>query len=191
VLRTYRQLFGVSFFEVDASQFGRDNPEGIASGAFWFYYRHGFRPLDRALAALATQERQRNARRPGRRSSERTLIRLADSNMALGFAGAPPPHVYTLGARVTRLIARRHGGDRAAAEKASIRAFLARTGRLRVRDAGQRRVLAEVALLAAALGIEDTRRLGVLRQMVTVKPRDLFAYQRLCLQFFATDDPVR
>jgi hypothetical protein len=186
VLRTYRQLFGVSFFEVDASQFGRDNPEGIASGAFWFYYRHGFRPLERALAGLAARERQLNARRPGRRSSERTLVRLAGSNIALGFGGKPPPHVYTVGARVTRLIARRHGGDRVAAEQHCIREFVARTGSLRLRDAAERRVLAEVALLAAALGIEDARRLGVLRQMVTVKPRDLFGYQRLCLEFFAT-----
>ena len=46
VLRVYRQRFGVRFFEVDATQFGLDNPDGIASGAFWFYYRHGFRPLD-------------------------------------------------------------------------------------------------------------------------------------------------
>ena len=53
VLRAYRQAFRADYFEVDAHQFGLDNPDGIASGAFWFYHRHGFRPTDADLAALA------------------------------------------------------------------------------------------------------------------------------------------
>jgi hypothetical protein len=56
VLRAYRQAFKVRYFEVDAHQFGLDNPDGIASGAFWFYYRHGFRPLSAPLQRLALQE---------------------------------------------------------------------------------------------------------------------------------------
>ncbi|MBK9983286.1 MAG: hypothetical protein IPP15_12935 [Saprospiraceae bacterium] len=45
LLRVYKHVFKLSYFEVEPYQFGLDNPEGIASGAFWFYYRFGFRPL--------------------------------------------------------------------------------------------------------------------------------------------------
>ena len=33
-------------FVVEPSQFGGTNKEGLLSGAFWFYYRLGFRPID-------------------------------------------------------------------------------------------------------------------------------------------------
>ena len=32
-------------FVVKPYQFGKGNPEGLKSGAFWFYYRLGFRPV--------------------------------------------------------------------------------------------------------------------------------------------------
>ena len=44
LLRVFRQVFHIKTFEVEPYQFGLDNPEGIVSGAFWFYYRFGFRP---------------------------------------------------------------------------------------------------------------------------------------------------
>ncbi len=68
VLRTYRQTFRVDYFEVDAHQFGLDNPDGIASGAYWFYHRHGFRSIAATLDALAASEKARIERRPGYRS---------------------------------------------------------------------------------------------------------------------------
>jgi hypothetical protein len=62
VLRAYRQAFKVRYFEVDAHQFGLDNPDGIASGAFWFYYRHGFRPLSAPLRAWRYKKRSASTR---------------------------------------------------------------------------------------------------------------------------------
>ena len=43
-LRAFRTLFGVRRFIVNGYQFGAGNAEAIASGAYWFYYRLGFRP---------------------------------------------------------------------------------------------------------------------------------------------------
>ena len=43
-LRAFRTLFGVTRFVVNPYQFGRDNEEALASGAYWFYDRLGFRP---------------------------------------------------------------------------------------------------------------------------------------------------
>lgn len=180
LLRTYRQAFGVRWFEVDAHQFGLDNPDGIASGAYWFYYRYGFRSLDAPLAALAERERRLNAGKPGRRSSRATLIKLTGSDVALNFGGPRPPHLYDLTTRVTPWVQRTHGGNRAAAEADAIARFGFK-GRLNADEAS---VLTDVALLAAALPVDDAPRRKLLGQMVRAKPRDLLAYQRLLTRFF-------
>jgi hypothetical protein len=184
VLRAYRQAFAVRHFEVDAHQFGLDNPDGIASGAFWFYHRHGFRPVDAALARLAERESRRLAATPGARSSEKTLRAFTGSSVALHFGGAVPVALPALGERITAMIARRFGGDRRAAEQAAI-AGLARQGcALRAAAApGAQRVVAEMALLAAALRVTDAPRLAALRRLVRLKPRDVFGYQRALLRF--------
>lgn len=184
VLRTYRQAFGVRHFEVDAHQFGLDNPDGIASGAFWFYHRHGFRPLDPALARLAERESRRLAETPGARSSEKTLQAFTGSSVALHFGGPEPVALPVLVERITALIARQFGGDRQAAEQAAV-ARLARRGCV-LRAAtppGAQRAVAEWALLAAALRVADAPRLEQLRRLVRLKPRDVFGYQRTLLHF--------
>ena len=47
-LRAFRSLFGVRRFIINGYQFGAGNAEAIASGAYWFYYRLGFRPTSAA-----------------------------------------------------------------------------------------------------------------------------------------------
>jgi hypothetical protein len=186
VLRVYRQTFAVRSFEVDAHQFGLDNPDGIASGAFWFYHRHGFRPVDRALARLAEREHRRLAATPGARSSEQTLVAFTGSSVALDFAtgaagaGAKaPPALAPLTERITALITRRYGGDRRRAEGAAIERMARLGAPLRAAAVpGGARVAAEWALLAEALQIEDAPRLKLVQRLVALKPRDLFGYQR-------------
>jgi len=185
VLRTYRQAFGVDFFEVDAHQFGLDNPDGIATGAFWFYYRYGFRPLDAQLAQLAERERAKIRATPGHRSSEKTLLRLTGSNVALNFGRTRPPHVFDLMAPVTRMVGQRWRGDRVAAERDCIERFLEQTGAPQPNGVHAQRVLAEVALLAAANRIDDAPRLATLRRMIEIKPDDLWGYQHLCFDLVA------
>ena len=185
VLRVYRQRFGVRFFEVHATQFGLDNPDGIASGAFWFYYRHGFRPLDAALAQRAARERRKILAQAGYRSSQRTLIGFTASNMALNFGGPLPVRLHDITERLTLMMQRRYRGDRAAAVADSTRRFLARVRPLPRPNLAQQAVLAEVALIARALDIDDSTRLGLLRDMVDAKPADVARYQKLMLAFFA------
>ena len=184
VLRVYRQVFGVQFFEVDAHQFGLDNPDGIATGAFWFYHRHGFRPLDAALARLAERERAKIASRAGYRSSEKTLIELTGSNVGLNFGTRVPPQLFDVTTRVTRLVRKNYGGDRQAAERDCVLRFEAKAGAVRRLDRDQQRVLVEVALIAEALAVNDAARLAALRAMVKAKPADVFRYQKLLLEFF-------
>lgn len=183
VLRAYRQTFGVDFFEVDAHQFGLDNADGIASGAFWFYHRHGFRPLDAALAALAEREATANQRTPGRRSTERTLLKFTDSNVALNFGATVPPSVDDVCTAVTAWVAHQHRGDRVAAERDALQRFVAAVGPLGAVGPDEQRVLLEVALVAQALKVRDAPTLGLLRRMARAKPVDLTGYQALLLQW--------
>jgi len=185
VLRVYRQAFDVRFFEVEAHQFGLDNPDGIATGAFWFYYRHGFRPLDAALARLAEDERRKIIRRPGRRSSDNTLTRFTASNVALNFGGPVPAHLFDITSRVTKLIQTRYHGDRLTAERECLKRLAAKVALPRQPNADERRVLVEVAFVAEAMAINDEPRLDILRRMVKVKPVDLYRYQELLLALFA------
>jgi hypothetical protein len=185
VLRTYRQLFAASCFEVDAHQFGLDNPDGIATGAFWFYYRHGFRPLDPALAALAERERSKMRRQPGYRSSERTLLRFTGSDVALNFGHARATRPFDLLVPVTRMIARRFGGDRRAAESACLERFERATGPLNGLPTAARTFALELALVAEANGIADAGGLGMLRRQAEMRADDLFGYQRGWLDFLA------
>ena len=50
MLRAFHTLYGSTRFVINAYQFGAGNAEAIKSGAFWFYYRLGFRPADQAIA---------------------------------------------------------------------------------------------------------------------------------------------
>jgi len=79
-LRAFRSLFGVRRFIVNGYQFGAGNTEAIGSGAYWFYYRLGFRPASPAGRRLAEGEAAR-LRREGGRSPTATLHRLARGDL--------------------------------------------------------------------------------------------------------------
>lgn len=185
VLRAYAQAFDTHCFEVDAGQFGLDNPDGIASGAYWFYHRHGFRSLDPKLAALAEREQAANARQPGRRSSERTLLKFTGSNMALNLreGGRLPPRLDEVCDAVTAFISRRHGGSRAAAEREAVARFLPAVPQPQALTADEHGVLVEMALIADALAVRDAPRRAMLAHMVRTKPADPYAYQQWLLKF--------
>lgn len=85
LLRTYRMAFGATYFEVEPYQFGKDNPEGIKSGAFWFYFRFGFRPVDKKLFELSLSEQNKIATTKGYRTSFDTLKQFTKSNLFARF----------------------------------------------------------------------------------------------------------
>jgi len=87
-LRAFRTLFGTTRFVANPYQFGRDNPEAIRSGAFWFYYKLGFRPVDPGAATLALAEFENLRSRRGARTDASTLRQLAKSDLHLTLAGA-------------------------------------------------------------------------------------------------------
>ncbi len=184
LLRVYRQVFGATRFEIEPYQFGLDNPEGIASGAFWFYYRYGFRPRDAVLRRKARAEAQRIRRDGEYRTGRATLVRFTESPMVLSLSRVGAVQVGAITSAVTRMISRRFDGDRARAVKACELAFRRKARISRTGGKNEHRVLQELALWAAAADIRDLRRLDAMRRMVHVKPRDPYAYQDLLLAFF-------
>lgn len=90
VLGAARRLFGCERFIVNPYQFGAGNAEAIRSGAFWFYYRLGFRPVDDDTRLRAAREFARLSRRPGARTPATRLRSFARCDLELvlpGYAG--------------------------------------------------------------------------------------------------------
>lgn len=119
ILRVYHRHYNVRRFLVDPFQFGANNTEGIRSGAFWFYYRLGFRPVDPDLAELAAIEWVAMASDKAHRSTAATLRRLATGKLEFhaGERGPDGPDPVALGLAVTRAVGARFAGDSAAAER--------------------------------------------------------------------------
>jgi hypothetical protein len=86
-LRAFRTLFGVQRFIINPYQLGAGNSEAIASGAFWFYYRLGFRPVSRALRDLAAREASRLRGQRHHAGERATLRRLAQEDVELLIPG--------------------------------------------------------------------------------------------------------
>jgi len=75
------QWLHVRAFYLSPYQLGYENEEAIASGAFWFYYKLGFRPTRPDLVRLADDEQRRIARDRTHRSSRETLQRFCEGSM--------------------------------------------------------------------------------------------------------------
>jgi hypothetical protein len=83
IMRVFYGYFGARYFMVPPYQFGEDNPEAIDSGAYWFYYRLGFRSINTDLARLAGREWKKISASRAYRSKRDTLVTLASGPIAL------------------------------------------------------------------------------------------------------------
>jgi len=126
ILRVYRNLFRPRRMTVDPFQFGKDNPEAIQSGAFWFYHRLGFRPSEAKIARLAESEHAKVRADRAYRSPPSVLRKLATSPLEITFADyrfEPRPEIVLgdLSLAVTDWIGRRFRGDTQAAVRFATR----------------------------------------------------------------------
>lgn len=72
-----RHVFGATRLSIEPYQLGDGNDEGIESGAWWFYYKLGFRPVAADAMRRMRVELARMRARPSHRSPARTLRALA------------------------------------------------------------------------------------------------------------------
>ncbi|MBK8596189.1 MAG: hypothetical protein IPN83_11520 [Holophagales bacterium] len=87
LLAVVRAVTGAAQFAVDPYQVGLGNEEAIASGAFWFYRKLGFRSSDPALERLVAREESRLAASPGGRTPPVLLRRLTTAPLLLDVPG--------------------------------------------------------------------------------------------------------
>jgi hypothetical protein len=173
LLRVYRQVFSLQSVDVEPEQFGRDNPDGIRSGAFWFYYRYGFRPVDPKLGELAQREDRKRQKDPAYRSSERTLIRLAQSDLRLSWEKVLHSSYAHIQLRMTKLLHR--DGRIRTAEKA-IREIQA-SWPSDVQSAAYSEELQTLLLLFRALKMPVVKNKQRIDELLAARQGDAAAYQ--------------
>ncbi len=116
-LGAVHRLFGVDSFALDPYQLGHENKEGQQSGAWWFYYKLGFRPHDPDVRRLVREELAALKADRGYRTSPARINELAAEYMFLHL-DAPRRDVLghidlgNIGAHVSRFLADRFGAER-------------------------------------------------------------------------------
>lgn len=118
----FNQLFGCSYLLIRRYQVGYDNPEGIDSGAYWFYYKLGFRSIDDSLRTLADTEAAKIAADRSYRTPKSVLKQLAESDLCLdlkhrGEFTDRDISLSQISLAQTRFIASHFNGDRSRAER--------------------------------------------------------------------------
>ncbi len=183
LLRTYKNAFGANYFEVEPYQFGKDNPEGIHSGAFWFYYRFGFRPVDEKLNQLADSEFQKIQSDKKYRSDFATLKQFTRSNMSVNFSDNQKPiDPSDISKYISQQIVKQFNGDRETAEKwcnAKMKKELA----LRQAQDGKNVGIKKLNLFYSLCLKTDklsSKEKAKLKKFILEKGKDEFAYIKLC-----------
>ena len=120
-MATFQQLFHADTFVVEPYQLGEENEEAIRSGAWWFYYKLGYKPHDREASRLAKSENEKSRSRKNYRSSPSVLRRLAQAPMFLNLERRRKDvlglvNLEACGLAVTDYLSRRYGSERPRAE---------------------------------------------------------------------------
>ena len=124
-LRLLQQLHGTKAISIYPYQIGDDNEEAIASGAFWFYRKLGFRSMHAQLEQLTRSEEKKIKASPKYRTSARTLRKLSKASMVYELPEAESGawdsfSVRNVGYAVQRYMARNYKGNADAFRKAAM-----------------------------------------------------------------------
>jgi hypothetical protein len=190
LLRFLRQYLHVSVFSVEPYQLGSHNEEGIEAGAFWFYRKLGFRPVQAQMARMVAREERKLANHPGYRTPARILRQLAAGHLLYEAPSAPHPgewdnfRVPNIGLAVQRRLVKQFGGGERKLRQTLVTS-VARVLGVKPADlsASEQRVFSDLALVLAM--IPDLSRWSkeeksAIRQIVRAKAgTDELRYVRL------------
>lgn len=179
ILRVYRQLFGVCYFEVEPYQFG--NEDALQTGAFWFYHKFGFRPKDTNIDKLANTEVKKIEKNKAYKSSIQVLTQLATGNIALHINKESYMHRNEIVNSILRLITKQYKGNHGKAIMDAKNYFIQHAPSLKKLNAAEEIVFEEIALWAFALKIKDKTKLDLMRQVIHAKPKDYMLYNQLII----------
>ncbi|MBK8494384.1 MAG: hypothetical protein IPL50_04695 [Chitinophagaceae bacterium] len=118
VLQLHSKVYGLNRFSVDPYQLGKENSDGIHSGAFWIYYHAGFRPLQKEQQELAVAEAAKIKADKRYRSPVAVLKKLAASRMELVLKRTAVHFDATdLSRLYASILTKKYGGNRIKAGK--------------------------------------------------------------------------
>lgn len=83
ILKVHQSVYRLKRFSTDPYQIGKDNSDGIHSGAFWIYYRAGFRPILEKQRKIAAAEAKKISIIKEYRTPAAILKTLAESRLEL------------------------------------------------------------------------------------------------------------
>jgi hypothetical protein len=115
--RIFCHHFGSRTFVVRARQMGYGEDEALLSGAFWFYYKMGFRAVDKRIRKLSDELAQRMLRNPAFRVPTSTMRKLSMTDVfqtvdPAGMKEYRELSIIKLGYRVTESFGKLYDGDR-------------------------------------------------------------------------------
>ena len=192
VMRVYHSLVGCTRYIANPYQFGEGNREALRSGAFWFYYQLGYRPVVPELRALALEEVSKKRGNPLYRTGVRTLAKLASCDMHLTLRGARQSELFDeewipiSSQLATEVLSRAGGKTRRAAARRVMNSLAGDVGlrSLRSWSADEKRGLSALAPIVTAVAPaewdRDTKR--KLRKLLRAKggKRELDYARHLC-----------
>ena len=179
LLRFLRQYLSVSVFSVEPYQLGSHNKEGIEAGAFWFYRKLGFRPVQPEVGRMVAREERKLAGHPGYRTPARILRQLAAGHLLYEAPSAPHPgawdnfRVPNIGLAVQRRLARHFNGHERKHRQALVTSVAHALG-FKPTDlsASELRVFSDLALVLATIpGLSrwSKEEMRTIRQIVRAK----------------------
>ena len=145
---------------------GHGEAEALHAGAFWFYYKLGFRAFDPAVRRLAEIEHAKIKERRGYRTPVKTLKRLSVSDVffradSVNMDNWQEPSIVNLGYVVTDYFVRKFEGDRKQGVARSVSIIASALGLLNLSDwsTGEITALERLApLLANIRGLRNWTR---------------------------------
>ncbi len=184
LLRVYHQIFEVEHFEVEPSQYGKDNPEGIDSGAFWFYYRMGFKPIDKNLRSIALKEYDQIRKDRNYRSPRKTLEKFTESNIILNLSSNKYRDISSIKFEISKFVSKNYKDHFNVAEKDAIQFILDFFEDYSIDQKIPISILSEFGLLIMTFKIQKNNR-EQLFQCINNRMDNVYLYQNYWRQIFS------
>lgn len=178
LLRVYQQAFQLDSIQIEPYQFGLDNPDGITSGAFWFYYKYGFRPRSKKLQQLALFEQNKLTHNRNYRTSERTLLRFTESSLELQIGDKKSIDYNDFVNHISAFVRKKYKGDYIHARTDCLHNFI-KKAKIPYSKSINNKVLEDMAFWAAAYQIDAPHKIAILTKMLSIKSKNPIAYNSM------------
>jgi len=126
VLQLHASVYHLKRFTVDPYQIGKDNSDGIHSGAFWVYYHAGFRPIEKLQQQIAESEAAKIQANKKYRTAPAILKTLAQSRLELVLQkNAVRFDATDMSRAYAGILTKKHNGNRQLAQKTAAKKLAA------------------------------------------------------------------